>query len=716
MAARTPINCSIDTTENLTKILVDEMGELFEQAVDLIVESEQLIEIEEMEQALESCNESLQELLSAGDNGNSAIQYIEELPPLFGIDGPDTQEDDERYIFDNTDCVISSGIFFKKANGDSQYPNNIETLRRVYNSVGRDFAKVEEEYKSQLDVSYRYHLVSATAQPDIGYKSLTLAEVRTKINDSTIVKSDYIELEDRTVLIVKKVPLLVPDVTNAEIPSRFGLNTRDVSSTILHKNSAKNTTAVINKWLNQGFNEELPSILDGEDPSSGVDVIAPFFQQVKSQASELLSSLNYYKSRFDSINPNSIKAKIDQSLVGIEHSIKELVSIFLSEVSVIQEFDTLAKLRLKLSDEKIEHLLLNQRYVTGIDFEVTEDEMLQLFMSTMNQLSGDNGPSTQKLNSQPSLRDQNYQVILYCLADVLKAKEVNSVLTSQALDNLILIITTLSGRVLISELPVITPVQGFPCFTTAGSISLKRTDFNKNFDINFKFRALDDAIAYLKRLYNEIIGKTLENIFKAIATGAQTAINMVNQLRDKLIVKIEPLKRQLSEFMSKYLTLIGQGNFESSVFKCAIDYNLGLSTGILDALEILIQSLAEKINQLIGLLLNQLLPIIDELLCKPLAMIDSFIGTANNYMAGFCTINAPELLTEDTIKYLREIRSIVAAQSVGFTAFGGDLVRLRAELNTAPDRLNQFKNGASCMGQAASQMMSGSLVNIRMTF
>ena len=716
MAARTPINCSIDTTENLTKVLVDEMGELFEQATDLIAESEQLIADEEIEQVLVACNESLQDLLSAGDNGNSAFQYIEELPPLFGIDGPDTQEDDERFIFDNTGCVISSGIFFKKVTGDSQYPDNIETLRRVYNSVGRDLTKVVQEYQSQLDTSYRYHLVTAMAQPDISYKSLTLAEIRTKINDSTIVKSDYIELDDKTVLMVKKSPLLVPDITNAEIPSRFGVNTREVSSTILHKNSAKNTTAIINKWLNQGFNEEVPSILDGEDPSSGVDVIAPFFQQVKSQAGELLSSLNYYKSRFDSINPNSTKAKIDQSLQEIEHSVKELVSIFLSEVSVIREFDTLAKLRLKLSDEQIEHLLLNQRYVTGIDFEVTEDEMLNLFMSTMNQLSGDNGPSTQKLNSQPSLRDQNYQIILYCLADVLKAKEANSVLTSQSLNELILTITTLSSRVLISELPAITPVQGFPCFNTAGSIALKRTDFDGNFGITIKFRALDDAIADLKRLYNEIIGKTLENIFKAIATGAQTAITMVNQLRDKLVAQIEPLKRKLNEFMSKYLTLIGQGNFDSSLFKCAVDYNLGLSTGILDALQILIQSLAEKINQLIALLLNKLLPLIDKLLCKPLAMVDSFIGSANSYMAGFCTMNAPELLTEDTIKYLRDIRSIVAAQSVGFTAFSGNLVKLRAELNTAPDRLDQFKNGASCMGQAASQMMSGSIVNIRAAF
>ncbi len=714
MAARTPINCSIDSTETLSKLITDELGELFEQANDTIASIEQLIVDQGIESDIDTAEESLQDMLSAGDSGGSTIQYVDQLPPLFGIDGPNTQEDDERYIFDNTACVLSNGIYFKKPTIDSVHPDNIETLRRAFNATGRDLVKLEAEITRQTDVSYRFQITSNILDPDVGNQSLSLTDIRTRINDNTITRSDYVELPDRSVLVVKKEPLLVPDLTDAEIPQRFGFNIKEITGTVLHKGSAKNTTSVINKWISQGFEEELPSILDGEDPSSNLGVISPLFQEVKTPSGELLTSLEYYKSRFNSINPVSTKSRIEQSLTEIEMSIKQLISVFLTEVSVVTEFDTLAKLRTRLTDAQIEYLLLNQRYVLGIDLDATDDELLQLFMSTMAQLAGDSGPSSRKLNTQVPLRDQNYAIILFCLSDILTAQDINSgTLTAQVLDQLILTMTTLTGRVLIEVLPPATPVQGYPCYTTPGFIALQRTDYMKNFNVTLKIGELDKILEDLKALYDRTIGVVIENVMKAIATAAQTAIRMVNQLRDKLLAQIAPLKRKLAEFISKYLTLIGQGNFDSSVFKCAVDFNIGLNTGVLEALEILIIALAEKINQLVALLLNRLIPLIDELLCKPLAMIDGFIGSANSYIPPFCTIKAPQLLTDDAIKYLREIRSIVGAQGAGFTAFSGSLGSLRAEINTAPDRLDTFRNGATCMGQTASTLMSGSLVNIR---
>jgi hypothetical protein len=714
MAARTPINCSIDNTENLSKIVTDEIGEIFEQANNTIASIEQLIENEGINSSVDECEASLQNLLSAGDNGGSAFQYVDQMPPLFGIDGPNTQEDDERYIFDNTACVLTNGIYFKKTTLDSAHPNNIETLRRVYNSVGRDLSKVEAEVTNQTDVSYRFRIVAASLDPNVSNQSIPLSEIRIRLNDNTITKSDYVELFDKSIIMVKKVPLLVPDLTDSEIPKRYGFDNKEITGTIIHKGSAKNTTSIINKWINQGFGEELPSILDGEDPSSDIATISPLFKEVQSLSGKLLTTLEYYKSRFNSINPTTARNRIDQSLIEIEMSIKQLISVFLTEVSVITEFDTLTKLRMRLTDNQIEYLLLNQKYVVGIDLDANEDEILQLFMATMAQLPGDSGPSSRRLNTPVPLRDQNYSIILLCLSDVLSAIEANNQpLTSQVIDQLILIITTLNSRTLVDSLPPPTPVQGYPCYNTPGFIALQRTNYIKNFNISLKIGQLDNILADLKALYDRTIGTVIENVLRAIATAAQTAIRMVNQLRDKLLAQIAPLKRKLAAFISKYLTLIGQGNFDSSVFKCAVDFNLGLNTGILEALEVLITALAEKINQLIARLLNELIPLIDNILCKPLAMIDGFVGSANNYIPPFCTIKAPQLLTDEAIKYLRDIRSIVGAQGAGFTAFSGSLVSLRAEVNSAPDRLDTFRNGATCMGQTASTLMSGSLVNIR---
>jgi hypothetical protein len=712
MSFRTPINCSTDSIGNLEKVFLDEMGTVFDSVITQVNALESQIASSGVQQDLAEGNSLLQDLISTGDQGSN-IQYLEQLPDLFGIDTPNNQENDEKKVFDTTELVLTNGVFFKKADADSPSPSNIETLRRVFNSVGKDFEKMAAEYAKGADSSYRYRITSASLQPDLPNKSLTLSQIRMRLNDHTIVRADYVEMPDKSVLLVKKNPLLVPDLTDAEIQPRFGYSTEEISSSVIHKNVAKNTTSAINNWITQGFDVELPAILDGEDPALNFDVINPLFEEVKKLTGNLLNDLNFYVQRIDSLDLNLIRSRIQLQLDAIDVAIKNLVSVFLTEVSVITEFDTLTKLRSKLTDEEIRYLLLNQRYVIGIDLDATEDEVSNLILGTISQVAGDNTASTAYLNSSPSLRDENYAVILYMLADIQQALTINgSPLTAVTLRQMIDVITTLNGRKLVTEIPPKAPVAGYPCFDTPAAIALQRMNYNKNFKISLKIKALDDAIAKIKDLYNDTVGKLLTNLMKSLSNIVQRAIQMVNQLRDKLLAAVTPLKRQLNEFISKYLTLIGNGDFDSSVFKCAINYNIGLSTGILDALEALIIRLAEKINTLIAQLLGLILGAITGIICPVIAFIEKILGAGNDYLPSFCAINTPVLLPPEAVTALQEMRRIVLMQNVAFTEYNGDLVRVRATLTTAPDRLDVFRDGANCLGQTANAMVSTTLINV----
>ncbi len=712
MSFRTPINCSNDSIASLEKVFLDEMGAVFDSVTNQIVALESQIAALAVQDDISEGNSLMQDLISTGDTGSN-IQYLEQIPDLFGIDQPDTQENDEKRVFDTTDVVLTNGVFFKKANQDSLHPNNVETLRRIYNSVGRDLTKALAEYANVSDSAYRYRITSAMVQPDLPNKAPTLAEVRLRLNDSTIVRSDYIELQNKSVLLVRKNPLLVPNLTNAEILPRYGFKTEEISSSVVHKTTAKNTTSAINNWISQGFDVALPAILDGEDPSLNFDVINPLFQEVKKIAGTLLNDLNFYLQRFDSLNTVSIQSKIQSQLLALDVAVKNLISTFLTEVSVVTEFDTVTKLRDKLSDAEIEHLLLNQRYVTGIDLDATEVDIIGLISATTSQVAGDNSASTAYLNSSPSLRDTNYTIILYCMADLQGALTTNqSPLTATSLKSMIADITLLNSRVLVTEVPVKPPVAGYPCYNSPASIALQRINYNKNFKISLKIKELDEALAKIKGLYDATVGRLLTQLLKSLSTIVQNAMSAVNQLRDRLLSQITPLKRQLNEFISKYLTLIGSGDFDSSIMKCAINYNIGLSTGILDALEALITRLAEKINAIIAMLTSMLLEAINGILCPALAFVEKILGSANDYLPSFCAINTPVLLPPEAVAALNDLRRVALMQNVSFTEYNGDLVRIRAALTTAPDRLDSFRDAASCLGQTANNMISTTLVNV----
>lgn len=711
MSFRTPLDCSLNSTEGLDKLVSDDLSINFNNISNQITSAEALISDLQLDSIIDNCNKALQDIVNLGDP-YSAIKDINDLPSLFGIDTPNTQEDDEKRVFDSTDLVLSNGFFFKKADADSIYTDNIEVLRRAYFAVGRNLDLLNAEYSDQMDNAYRFSLEIKKASPTIPNQGLTLNQIRRAFNDNSISKADYIVLADKSVLLVKRVPLLIPNINSSELSSRYNTTTYTSTSSIFHKTLPKNTTTAINRWVNLGYDLELPSILDGQDPALNFSIINPIFNLLKEQNSRLTNDINFYISRLGSANSIDMTASLTRTIADMDRTSKNLLSIFQSEVSEIKEFDTLSKLRNKLSDDEIHYLFTTQKYVKGINLNASYDEVFASIRQATNVSAGETTISTNIINQVRSLKDINYSTILFVLSDIQDIQYIlSNGINKENLSKMLASANTLATRKLVENNDTQQTISGFPSYTSPNSIITQRINIDRNFKAILSLGFIDGAINEISGLYNKYVGQTISGLFRIIANLAQKAVKMVNQLRDKLLVTIMPMKRKLDQFISKYLTLIGSGDFDSSVLKCAVNFNIGLNTDVFSYLMALIEQLSAALNKLIASLVALLVQAIEKILCPVISMIDQFIGSANSYLPSFCSFNSPILLPESAIKSLNELRSIATLQNTIIGTYSGDLIRSRALIETAPNRLSNFVDQAGCLNKNASTMMTSTLLN-----
>lgn len=707
MSFRTPLDCSLNSSEGLEKLVTDDLSSAFNKIVDQISAVEDEINESGVDSMIDGLNNTLQDIVNHGDP-NSNIKDISVLSSLFGIDSPNTQEDDERRIFDSTDLVLTNGAFFKKAEPDSLYYNNIETLRRAYFAVGRDLNLLNEEYLSKTDNAYRFSLDVKKANPIVSNKQLTISQIRRIFDDKSISINDYITLPDYSVLLVKKTPLLIPNINSEELNSRYNVNDGVSTSSIFHKTTPKNTTTAINRWLHLGYESELPSILDGIDPAFDFDVVSKLHSSLQELNSRLINDINFYMSRIGSIGMSNINRIVDD-MCSVSNNIN---SIFQFEVSEITEFDTLKKLKERLSDDDIHYLFTTQKYVSSINLDISESDLMSSIRPSLSSSAGDTITSTSIMNKTQSLKEINYFVVLFILSDIQNIKDaLKNGMTKDGLSNALEAANTLATRQFISAEPQPQTLSGFPSYTSASSIINQRMDINKNFKITLACAAIDNIIGDISAMYDKYIGKNISALFKIIVNLVKKAIMMVNQLRDRMLAAILPLKRKLDQFISKYLTLIGSGDFGSSVLKCAVNFDIGLDTDIFDMLAAAITILAQVMNRLIAKLVAIIVEAIEKIICPVISMVDKLMGSANSYLPSFCSFNSPILLPEDAVKALNDLRSIASLQSSALDSYNGDLIKARAAIETANDRLSSFVDQAGCLNKTASSLMSSTLLN-----
>lgn len=709
MAFRTPINCSTDDIDTLEKVLRDELAQGMDEVVNDLKSLEQSTDIGD---DISTGNSLLQGLLNNTPGG--PFKYLEDLAEATGIDGA---IDDERRIFDTTEAVLTSGVVFAKS-GQVSPDDNIEQIRRLYFALGRDLVKLEKFLNEPASTNYRFRLEVLVLPPFDSRRSLTLDEVRSRLNDTSIVSSDYAVLADKSIIYVKKIPLETPELSLAYVTEKLGIGSANSTSLIVHNGEVNTTSSSINKWVRLGYEGELPFILESADPSTDAVELNSDFSAVKSTVNKVINEMLFYRARLDGARQDNLKGRISDQLNRVSNSILALVSNQLFQVTTLVQTTTLESLRSKLSDKEIEYLLGSQRYVRGIDFSFTDEQLSDLILSVNEILSGEPNLSSQFLNREEDIQALNYGTLLEALYNIQDAINYwnKNLVEIGTIDYVISRLRAIDALNIKVTPTVNAPVAGYPSFTSNGSLLLEKIDFLKNFSISVGLGDLDKALADLSRFYEAAIQRGLTKLLKAAANVLTQAIQSISQVKNLLQSQLFTLKRQLDEFMSKYMSLIGSGDFNSSLLKCAVDFNLGISTAIFDTLFSLLEALASKIEGLVGSLAAILQKAIDKILCPALIFVDRIIGSANQYLPPFCSFNAPILLPDDAIAAIRSIRAVALLQNNMFSFYIGDVVRFRAVVTTARDRLTRFTSEAACMSNPATSMLNTAIVNVSAGF
>ena len=685
----------------------------------------------------------LNRILANGD-GTSTLKNTADIAKQFGLPGdtPSQEESEKRAKLAGI-TLVKGAVYVdgakSKVAGDA---DNIEVLRRLYFASGRSLTRVEELLK--VSQSFVVHMqlgfINAPAKSD--GSQYTTSELVDLYNLSYLDEDNlYIYNGGGTAIILTQDYLAV-NQSLGHTKKQFGLNSfNEITSSVFHYNTVDNSSATTQRFREYGYaNSELNAILQGDDlanlPSN------PVQQSIDSSlvlANGMVATIDFVLSRFSTLSAKSILGSLDPTnqflqeiktkLLSEIATLKELhlgtISKALFQVTIIIQKDTLDKLRKIHTDSEIIYLLEKRKDVLGISFEADDAALQKSLSSGMSGTVGSNLLSNKFLNNQPT-SVVNMPSLVKMLSDLEQAEVDLKTFTETSLAaarrHLIdfgatsaaqpVTVAAPSGFPIVSA-PV-TPsniVQGQPSMETPTSILFQYMSFEKTFQIKIRLGAVDAALASLNTFYTDKIAKPIAAVINLVAGFFENAMKICSQLMDKARNAILPLKQKMDSFFSKYLSLTGSGTFDSSLLKCAINFDLGLSFNLLDDLLALISKLGNLVSSFIGKFTKWLVDLIEKILCIPFNLLNSFLGNMSVSLPGGCQIPGIDL-GPDLTSALTRLRNVSNIKNTVFSAFSSDLVRYKAIVKANPDKMLQFNSSAACSSNATSTFYNASMLNI----
>lgn len=711
MAFPKPVSCNTNPIDDIERELLQAVSDAHTSIASLIEDAN--TDVPAIDEVLDTGNNLLQDLINSG-SADSEIKLLEDLT-LFGIDGTGTQIQDELYLREIIGMVMINGVIFKEGTLGAN-EDNIEVLRRIYQGVGRDLDATEAIYNSTNNNSFVFETVVQTLEPSEPDKNPTLEEIRRRLGIPFLQQNQVVYTEKNQAIVAYRKKIASNDPL-LSISRRQNIPLERLTSTIVHYQQIISNTASINYWLSLGYADEISYILDGIDPVDANPIpITGDVQVAKNLASSLVIDIEYVLGRIDGLtinDVNSLRSRLLLKFDDAETKLIDIINTVLFRVSVMRETDTLTKLRTRLSDTDIVYLLDERTDVSGIDLNATIEELNAIANQARSIRAGDITASSKRLNTSVDSRSDVLPTLLEMFSSLRQAREQASLMTKVELEkakqSLILFIGYDPTALPFRE----DPVRGFPGMATPSSILSQRLDYDRSFEINLKFGALDDALAKFQELFSKFITGPITGLVNLIKNAFTAAHTLIGDLIEKLKAQIIPLKRKLDGFMAKYLSLIGQGAFNNSLLKCAVNFNIGLSTNILDQLLKMIEDLGALVQNLITKFQKILSDMIEKILCTPINMVDKLIAQGDSYLPSFCKLTVPFELGEDLENALLGLRNACNFKFVNFTGLSGDLASYRAIVSTAGDRLGQFNKSSFCNSDIVDRAFNTTLVNVQ---
>lgn len=709
--------------ESSTLNLLQEIGDRMAENINLLKEVENTI-TDELNNTLSQADQALEELFTFGDR-QGELKSGEDLERIFGLPKAEgTQTDDESFLL-SLGIIMFDGVIYLpgSASPTGTDVNNVEMLRRLYFALGRDLNKVNQYIndKAETFVQNRINLTVVNPKDSISQTMFTLSEIKQAYNASYLTVDDVVTLENSRQLVLLPYNLLDVNKSITVVKNAFSL-TQNTKLSFFHKNAVNTDASAYNRYTAYGLaGEYLNAVYSGADYKllTGNNIQSNITNN-QNLATQVFNSNLSLINRFEVLTAQSIasyQARLTDELDALLNNHYTVINDYLFDVNVINKVNILDLLRSKHNDSKIVELLEIRTDIQGLYFEATREEILTYIKRNMGTQPGSTKASNKVVNATSTDPFQK-KVLLSMYGSLIDAKNVlvNRGITKNSLQ----VINSYLNSYIISNAAGSTtsnniPLKGQPIMTTPSSVMA--TYYNPATTLNMPGAITDVSAASssLINIYPPAVAAALSRVLNIVTDVFSNAMNASNIILGFARNAILPFKKKLDAFFSKYLSMTGSGVFETSLLKCAINFDIGLTTDILDQLLSLLDNLGVLVSRFLSTMANWLSNLVEKILCYPIQLIDSLLGQVTANLPSIC--QTPGLsLGVDVETALRGLRSIADSQYSTFKQLSGDIIKYRAFVSTAPEKISQFKAGASCKSPSMGSFVNATLLNVSGAF
>jgi hypothetical protein len=362
-----------------------------------------------------------------------------------------------------------------------------------------------------------------------------------------------------------------------------------------------------------------------------------------------------------------------------------------------------------LTTAELVYLFEDRTDITGLDVMADDQTKLTMLNNVFSIPSGATTISAIKVNQVQEPTPASIQILK--LESEIDCASFNA--QFKTIENLIISIECLGGAIetsneifLKTEDPPEIPYVGQPFFTSPATVSSRRLKISWTFpiDIDFLLNIIDD------------VGGLLVTPIKALVRIVDSICKIVDKLLDKFKSKVKAIVKKIESFVSRFNSLTGSGNFDASLIKCAINFDVSFSLPFLDDLANILDPVVDLIKWAVGGLRDIISAFINNLICKPFNLINSFLTQWENRLPTACSLFRIPLPKELEDALLALQRACPDANNTVMFSFNKDLLNIRAGVTSGDSRIKQFRKNALCQTESTNRFLNTSLFGFKKGF
>jgi hypothetical protein len=652
----------------------------------------------------------------------SSLKSTADVAETYGLlPNNSTTDQDEQF-------VTNAGILLFDTVGYMPGQNfDISKLRRMYFSYGLDLKKTKETMVNTTDkaVFINDRLVLTVIPPKEKGRNYTLAEIKKLLKLDYLTKEDIVVTDDQST-IVMTTSFIAENKSQSQIVNVLKVPAYDLITNVFHFGDIDSSVTAIERYTDLGYSgDSLGAILEGQDLANyNADTVVNMINSEKQVAYDLISKIDYVLlgyNEFSKKTSQSYKKLLVDSMAAMEKSHRKAISTSIFQVSTFVTKEIYTLLSKKHSDERIEYLLKHRKDITDFYFNPTDEELLKLLRKVVSAApTGSTYISNRAVNyiENNPLPKSDMLFLYSCIFDairVLNFQKTEDLPNPYYLKKMREYLTNFVDHPFpsVSEKEQKTGmiIDGVPSAATPAGVITANMDPKPTFDYEDKKKAVENAFKELLPLYPKELAGPLADIINAVVRLFDQAMAAINQFMKQAQNTIFAMKKKLDAFISQHLSLTGGGVFQNSLLKCAINWDIGLSTDLLEMLSNFLLKFVGQVVAFLAKLKAWIADILEKVLCLPVDLINNFLGQIEMILPNVCKLPRVSLGDQLT-EALTKMKNVSQFYNVCLGALGSDIAKLRMEVWSAPDKLASFQSGAGCQSEAGAGFMTASTLNL----